>query len=304
MIRYSKLGYVELNVSDIAKSENFYKDVVGLEHVGKRQDGSVLFRCDVDRYSLALHQANPAGCKRVGWMLEDASQFENLHNRLREGGVPYEELPASECKARQIGRVTRMVEENAKATLEFYVPEDDTPNKPFEPTHTKIERLGHVVFSTPRNKEAIAFFRDMLNFRVSDSIGENVTFMRPFPNPFHHGIGIGRGARPLFHHLNFMVTEIDDIGRALNRLKRNNVLIVYGPGRHPPSGSIFLYFLDPDAITLEYSFGMEEFPENDAREPRLLLPVPESIDTWGSARDPRFAAVGEMEVARIGKISP
>jgi 2,3-dihydroxy-p-cumate/2,3-dihydroxybenzoate 3,4-dioxygenase len=303
MIRYSKLGYVELNVSDITKSENFYKDVVGLERVGKRQDGSVLFRCDVDRYSLALHQAKLAGCKRVGWMLEDASQFENLHNRLRERRVPYEEFPASECKARQIGRATRMVEANTNATLEFYVPEDDAPNKPFEPTHTKIQRLGHVVFSTPRNKEAITVFRDALNFRVSDSIGENVTFMRPFPNPYHHGIGIGHGARPLFHHLNFMVTEIDDIGRALNRLKRDNVQIVYGPGRHPPSGSIFLYFLDPDGITLEYSFGMEEFPETDAREPRLLQPVPESIDTWGSARDSRFATVGEMEIARIGQIS-
>ena len=112
MIRYSKLGYVELNVSDIAKSENFYKDAVGLERVGKRQDGSVLFRCDVDRYSLALHQAQPAGCKRVGWMLEDASQFENLYNRLRKHGIFYEDLPASECKARQIGPATRMVEEN------------------------------------------------------------------------------------------------------------------------------------------------------------------------------------------------
>jgi 2,3-dihydroxy-p-cumate/2,3-dihydroxybenzoate 3,4-dioxygenase len=182
-------------------------------------------------------------------------------------------------------------------------PEVDTPNKPFEATHTKIQRLGHVVFSTPRSKETTAFFRDVLNFRVSDSIGENLTFMRPFPSPFHHGIGIARGTRPLFHHLNFMVTEIDDIGRALNRLKRGSVQIVYGPGRHPPSGSIFLYFLDPDGITLEYSFGMEEFRETDARGPRFLMPAPESVDTWGSARDPRFATVGEMEVARIGQIS-
>jgi 2,3-dihydroxy-p-cumate/2,3-dihydroxybenzoate 3,4-dioxygenase len=143
----------------------------------------------------------------------------------------------------------------------------------------------------------------VLNFAKSDSLGEGITFYRAFPNPYHHGIGIGRSARNHFHHLNFMVTEIDDIGRALNRLKRNNVQIVYGPGRHPPSGSIFLYFLDPDGITLEYSFGMEEFPEVDAREPRVLLPLQESIDTWGSARDPRFATVGEMEVARIGQVS-
>ena len=92
----------------------------------------------------------------------------------------------------------------------------------------------------------------------------------------------------------WMRLDAEGIGRALNRFKRNNVQIVYGPGRHPPSGSIFLHFLDPDEITLEYSFGMEEFPEADAREPRVLLPVPESIDTWGSARDLRFATVREI----------
>ena len=44
MIRYRKLGYVELNVSDLDRSETFYRDIVGLQHVGKRADGAVLFR--------------------------------------------------------------------------------------------------------------------------------------------------------------------------------------------------------------------------------------------------------------------
>ena len=47
-----------------------------------------------------------------------------------------------------------------------------------------------------------------------------------------------------------------------DRLRKAEVPIVYGPGRHPPSGSFFLYFLDPDGMTLEYSHGMEEFPES------------------------------------------
>jgi 2,3-dihydroxy-p-cumate/2,3-dihydroxybenzoate 3,4-dioxygenase len=47
------------------------------------------------------------------------------------------------------------------------------------------------------------------------------------------------------------------------RMKKKQVPIVFGPGRHPPSGSVFLYFLEPDGMTLEYSFGMEEFPERE-----------------------------------------
>ena len=46
-------------------------------------------------------------------------------------------------------------------------------------------------------------------------------------------------------------------------------------------------------MTMEYSYGMEEFPETDAREPRVLPPALESFDYWGGAApDPRFAQVG------------
>jgi 2,3-dihydroxy-p-cumate/2,3-dihydroxybenzoate 3,4-dioxygenase len=92
-----------------------------------------------------------------------------------------------------------------------------------------------------------------------------------------------------------MVTEVDDIGRAIWRFNRAEVPIVNGPGRHPPSESMFLYFLDPDGLTLEYSFGMEEFPEVNPRKPRILEPIRESFDYWGAPVDPRKAAIGEIE---------
>ena len=73
------------------------------------------------------------------------------------------------------------------------------------------------------------------------------------------------------------------------------VPIVNGPGRHPPSGSMFLYYLDPDGITVEYSFGMEEFPAEGARKPRVMEPIKASIDYWDSFLDPRKATVGAVE---------
>ncbi len=70
--------------------------------------------------------------------------------------------------------------------------------------------------------------------------------------------------------------------------------MVFGPGRHLPSTSVFLYFLDPDGLTLEYSFGMEQFPELGPRAPRRLEPTPLNVDSWGSYRDPRTTAIGEI----------
>ena len=93
-------------------------------------------------------------------------------------------------------------------------------------------------------------------------------WLRAWPNPLHHSLALLQHSANTLHHINFMVTDIDDIGQAMNRMKGAGVPIVFGPGRHLPSTSIFLYFLDPDGNTNEFSFGMELFEEEGARGPR------------------------------------
>jgi len=48
-------------------------------------------------------------------------------------------------------------------------------------------------------------------------------------------------------------------------------------------------------MTFEYSFGMEEFPEDAPREPRLLPMSLKSIDSWGAVPGPGFGANGVLE---------
>jgi 2,3-dihydroxy-p-cumate/2,3-dihydroxybenzoate 3,4-dioxygenase len=167
---------------------------------------------------------------------------------------------------------------------------------PYRPTVAKIARLGHVVVGAVNAPEVRATLVEKLNFRVSDEFGEQVMFLRCFPNPYHHTFGIGLSKdRDRLHHVNFMVTDVDDVGRALNRIKDNDIEIVYGPGRHDISNSIFLYFLDPDGMTAEYSFGMEEFGEVDPRAPRQLPMLPEILDAWGGKPAPNFGIRGVVE---------
>jgi len=167
---------------------------------------------------------------------------------------------------------------------------------PFVPSLAKIQRIGHVVLRVPDLVGACAFYTRVLGFRVSDAIDGQACFMRCHPSPYHHGIALIQSAAPQLHHVNFMVSEIDDIGRAIARFGKSGVRIVYGPGRHPPSDSVFLYFLEPDGLTLEYSFGMEEFPEAEPRQPRLFEPVRDSYDYWASFRDTeRYARIGAIE---------
>jgi 2,3-dihydroxy-p-cumate/2,3-dihydroxybenzoate 3,4-dioxygenase len=119
--------------------------------------------------------------------------------------------------------------------LNLYRGQRHSPNRSAD--LAKIQRSATSSGRHPYD-EANAFFRDVLGFAKSDSLGEGITFYRAFPNPYHHGIGIARSPRNQFHHLNFMVTEIDDVGRGLARFKAKDVP-VYGPGaiRHRPACS-------------------------------------------------------------------
>jgi 2,3-dihydroxy-p-cumate/2,3-dihydroxybenzoate 3,4-dioxygenase len=62
---------------------------------------------------------------------------------------------------------------------------------------------------------------------------------------------------------------------------------------------VFLYFLDPDGNSAEFSFGMELFEEQGARGPRELEHKAEVMDTWGGRPDPRFGK-GSPVLARHG----
>jgi 2,3-dihydroxy-p-cumate/2,3-dihydroxybenzoate 3,4-dioxygenase len=52
-------------------------------------------------------------------------------------------------------------------------------------------------------------------------------------------------------------------------------------------------------MTLEYSFGMEEFPKIGPRAPRRLEPTPLNFDSWGSYRDPRMSTTGEIAAYKV-----
>lgn len=293
--RYKKLAYVALNVTDPERSATFMRDILGLEAVPAPVPELRFLRCDDHHHSIALYRAGAPGLRRVAFEMESQKDLALAESHVRSLGLKTTPVSAEESGILGLGRALRFTEPTSGLTVELAADIKPGPG-PFNHTLTHIARLGHLVVGSTQYPKTVDFFVKQLNFRVSDEVNGWVTFMRCFPNPFHHSLGIAAAPENRLHHVNFMVTDMDDIGRALYRLKKNNVPIVYGPGRHPPSGSVFLYFLDPDGMTLEFSYGMEEFPESGPREPRVLPGALESFDYWGGTPpDPRFASTGKIE---------
>lgn len=293
--RYKKIAYAALNVTDLSRSVPFYRDLMGLDLV-EEQPGVAFLRCSRDHHSIVLYESPVHGLKRVAFELESEADVDAAFEHFKALDMAPERVPEKEIKALKQGPTFRVRERHSGLLIELFAGATFMA-KPFVPTVANIARLGHVVISSADFEASRdALVRDF-GFRISDLIEDRIAFMRCHPNPFHHTFAVGPASVSQFHHVNFMVTDIDDIGRALYRVKKHDIKIVFGPGRHPPSNSVFLYFLDPDGMTVEYSFGMEEFPEVGAREPRRMEPILESLDVWGAVPDPQFGRSGPIEGA-------
>ena len=293
--RYQKLGYLALNVTDLERSARFYRDIVGLRLEERIGDEVAFLRCSDDHHNLVLYRSEVAGLRRIGFQLESGGDLERAHEYVAMQGWSPRAVSDAERDAFAQGPTFRFRIPGFDMQFEFYA-QIARMASPYEATVAKIARLGHVVVAAKNAAEVRDVLISKLNFSVSDNFGDHVTFLRCFPNPFHHSFGIAKSEDlDRLNHLNFMVTDVDDVGRAMNRMRDNNVPIVYGPGRHDISGSIFLYFLDPDALTAEYSFGMEEFAELTARPPRNLPMLPEIADCWGGRPAPGFAKCGLVD---------
>jgi 2,3-dihydroxy-p-cumate/2,3-dihydroxybenzoate 3,4-dioxygenase len=292
-IRFRRTAYVALQVTDLERSTAFLKDLVGLQEGGTAAGGEVFLRCSADHHNIVLRQGETPGIARLAFEMESQRALDAALEHLESIGISTIEVPEPQRSGLEQGPTFRFQEPTTRVVIELFSGMRPMP-EPFTPTVAKIARLGHVVLCSTNRQATVDFFMKELNFRTSDQIGEAVTFMRCFPNPFHHTFAVAQAEKNGLHHVNFMVTDIDDVGAAMYRMQKAGVPVVFGPGRHSESsGSVFIYFLDPDGMTLEYSFGMEEFAEYNPRPAKSLPPTMGSFDNWGAAPpDPRFAKTG------------
>lgn len=286
MIRYKKLGYIALNVKEIQRSVAYYRDVVGLEVVGEVTEERAFLSCSDDHHNIILYQSDQPGVERVGFEVESAEQIDAGYEWLSEQGYKPSLLDEATCIDLKENQAMRIQDPNG-LSIEFYHGMMQlTPRRTKEkPSLINILRLGHIVLLVPNFFDTLKFYTDVMNFRVSDYKGKspgetNFVFMRCFPNPFHHSFAIASSDEVKVSHVAFMVEDIDDIGRARNKVKKHDVPVAKDIGRHEASSSIFFYFKDPDGMMTEFTLGMEEFPETNPREPRFLEDTLGTSDYW------------------------
>ena len=138
-------------------------------------------------------------------------------------------------------------------------------------------KISHIVLHSPDHQAAVAFFTDVLGFRVSDWLGDFMCFLRC--NTAHHRIALLPGP-PCLNHVAYDMLTLDDMMRGVSRLRKLGTDIRWGPGRHTAGNNTFSYFCTPGGFAVEYTSELEEV-DFDAHEDKVHEPGPQVMDQWG-----------------------
>jgi catechol 2,3-dioxygenase-like lactoylglutathione lyase family enzyme len=275
----SHLRHVDIAVPDLGRQLEFYTRVWGLTQVGG--DTGVAFLAaegSPEQYVLRLRQ----GEKRldlISFGAQDAGHVDSLAGRLAASGVRLVGEPGT-LDTPGGGYGFRFFDIDGR-TIEISSNVAVKKHRPIEEKESIPVRLSHVVLNSTDIDRTRDWYAEHLDFRLSDTLGDVMHFMRC--NPRHHSFAIARGPHVSVHHISFEMRGLDEYMRASGRVLRSGTRMVWGPGRHLAGDNTFSYFLDPHGNTVEYTTELQELNE-DTWHPHIYNMHDEMVqDQWGTA---------------------
>jgi 3,4-dihydroxy-9,10-secoandrosta-1,3,5(10)-triene-9,17-dione 4,5-dioxygenase len=227
-----------------------------------------------------------------GWETANAAELQDIRNRLDIEGTPYKEAPAAELADRRVDGMISFDDPSGN-TLEVFHGAALEHRRVVSPYGHKFvteeQGLGHVVLTTKDDVESLHFYRDVLGFKLRDSmrlppqlVGRPAdgppAWLRFFGvNPRHHSLAFMPGETPSgIVHLMMEVGSSDDVGLCLDRALRRKVPMSATLGRHVNDKMLSFYMKTPGGFDIEFGCEGLEVTDEDwiAREST-------AVSLWG-----------------------
>ncbi len=276
MIELHDLRYVRLGTSDLTESVRFATEIVGLE-LHHEENGYVYLRGDERDHNVCMFVGNPRD-HTVGWQLKTEAELSAASKYLKSLGIDVHVGNDEEAAARRVDAFINFKDPTGNS-IDLVIRPYHSGQRCFLSRDAGITEFGHIGMNTTDGQRDEKFWCEVFNFRVSDRIGE-APLLRI--DPVHHKVAAFPTDRPGIQHINFQVGSVDDVMSSWYFLQERNVQIAFGPGRHPTSTAIFLYYYGPDGVIWEYSHGVRLIEDEQSYVPRQFPWESKSLCMWGS----------------------
>jgi len=265
-----RLGFVEVQVSDLPQADAFYQQLLGLE-VTHHTDDTLYCKCwdEYDHHSVILHRANGPGLVKIGWKVEDARDLDELEKKIAAYGVPVKRVSRHEELA--VGEAITFTAPSGQ-TMMLYHEMTQVGRTVAPPDIVPLGRMGiapprldHLVIAAEVPDEAVHFLTTVLGFRVSEQVldpaGHAVaSFLCRTNTP--HDIAIVQGPSGKFHHIAFALDDWHEVKHAAEMLAHHHQPVEVPPSQHGITRGYTTYFRDVAGNRLEtFAGGYLTYPD-------------------------------------------
>jgi 2,3-dihydroxybiphenyl 1,2-dioxygenase len=254
-------GYLGVSSSNFDDWTTFATSNMGMQPVDRAKTMRA-FRMDDRKQRLFVDRAIEPGTQVFGWEVADAKALEQLAARLEAAGVAVQSEPGALADQRCVSGLISFSDPAGNRLEAFHGAKiADTPFKPgrdISGFRTGPQGMGHVLLTFPDITSALAFYKDLLGFRISDFMIAPVTAYFMHVNSRHHSVAlVGAPVRGM-HHLMVEYYHLDDVGQGYDLLHATPEKIVATLGRHPNDLVTSYYMRTPSEIYVECGWGGKE----------------------------------------------
>jgi catechol 2,3-dioxygenase len=284
----SAMGHVSIRTTRFDESIHDAVEVLGLRETS-RDDRQVYLAAAGVHHELTYVRSDIDALDHIGLVAPDAAALARIRARVEDRQFEIVSDAPLEAGIRQgfsfVGP--------EGFVYEIYLGMEPTDAHPrgFGP-----DRFGHVNLH-PKDVAAYTdFLVDVLDFRVSDTIGDDfAVFLRC--NPDHHGIALIAGRGTMHHHA-WQTQGIADLGRLGDRLDDRDRRLIWGPVRHGAGHNIAAYFVEPAGDVIELYTDLEQIYDDERPPVHWVMEGSRWFNRWGVYNGEEFRTHGLFPAPR------
>ena len=277
--RVTQLGYLGVEVSDMAAWTPFAGEVLGLQANSTGADGALLLKMDEYHHRLALHPGPRDDIAYAGWQTPDAATMQAVAARLQAQGLRVSEGTRAQASERRVAGLIKAQDPNGVINEVYWGPQVEAGQPLRSPRANDSAGgfggfvagalgFGHYVLAVDDYEASLRFYRDGLGLLVSDFIEldmgsagrTTVAFLHSGPR--HHSVAIAQFPAPRrLHHFMLQLHQLDDVGTTFDLCQDRRIPIAASLGRHTNDLMTSFYMVTPSGFQVEYGHGGREIDD-------------------------------------------
>ncbi len=252
------LGYLGIRSNKIDDWSDFAGKILGMQKID-RGSKALAFRMDDQRQRLLVSDEEGDTLAFMGWQVEHRDDLEMYAKRLDVAGVTVHLGSKSLCDRRFVSDLIWVDDPMGNRVELFYGPmlasDPFVPGRPIDGFQTGPYGMGHAVLHVNDIDVMLPFYRDLLDFHVSDYglTPYNLYFFHV--NGRHHSFAMVGSGQAGFHHFMVEFQNLDDVGQGYDLAQQKDDCIAYTLGRHTNDYMTSYYVNSPSGFFVENGWG-------------------------------------------------